>query len=41
MTWTDIDELAKIIMKSANNFFDVITQVYGDLNEERINELAL
>jgi hypothetical protein len=36
-----MDESAKIIMKSVNNFFDVMAQVYRDLDEERTNELVL
>jgi hypothetical protein len=41
MTWTDMDEPAKTIMRSADNFFDAMAQAYGDLDEERTNELAL
>jgi hypothetical protein len=41
MTWTDINESAKTIIRSADNFFDAIAQIYGDLNEKRTNKLAL
>jgi hypothetical protein len=41
MTWSDINELVKTIIKSANNFFETIIQAYGDLDEKRINELVL
>jgi hypothetical protein len=40
-TWSDINELAKIIIRLADNFFEVMVQAYGDLNEEKTNELAL
>jgi hypothetical protein len=36
-----MDESVKIIMRLADNFFEIIAQVYGDLNEERTNELVL
>jgi hypothetical protein len=36
-----MNEPAKTIIKSADNFFDAMAQAYGDLDEERINELIL
>jgi hypothetical protein len=41
MIWIDMDEPAKTIMRSIDNFFDVMAQAYGDLDEKRINELVL
>jgi hypothetical protein len=41
MTWSDMDELAKIIMRLADNFFKIMAQAYGDLDEKRTNELIL
>jgi hypothetical protein len=40
-TWSDMDELVKTIMRLADNFFETMTQAYGDLDEKRINELTL
>jgi hypothetical protein len=36
-----MNEPTKTIIKSADNFFEIIAQTYGDLNEEKTNELAL
>jgi hypothetical protein len=41
MTWSDIDELAKTIIRLIDNFFEAMAQAYRDLDEKRTNELAL